>query len=158
MPSRKQRRRRAKERRHEYEYVYVDDEGREVEVEPDELKAEREQKKEPAAKKTPAAAGRKPQGRAPARPVPPPSWKRVAKRAAIIAPFMLIGLTLLARKLSWQARILETVWLLILFVPFAYLIDRMMYRRYLRQTGQEPEQPARPARKPREPKGSGRSG
>jgi hypothetical protein len=159
MPSRKQRRRRAKERRHEYEVVYVDQEGHEVEVDPEELKADREQKKdrEPAAK-TAARNGRKPAAKGNVRVVPAPSWTRVLKRAAIIAPFMLLGLTLLARKLTWQTRILETLWLLILFVPFAYMIDRMMYRRYLRQTGQEPPPSSRPPRKPREPKGSGRSG
>ena len=72
------------------------------------------------------------------RPVPPPSWRRVMKRGLIFAPFMLLAIALLGRGLSWPARILETVWLLVLFVPFSYMIDRMMYRRYLRQIGQEP--------------------
>jgi hypothetical protein len=86
------------------------------------------------------SATRKPaaKGAANVRPVPPPSWKRVAKRGLIFAPFMLLAIALLGRGLSWPARILETVWLLVLFVPFSYMIDRMMYRRYLRQIGQEP--------------------
>ena len=156
MPSRKQRRRREKERRHEYEYVYVDDEGQEVD--PEDVEAEEEEKPaktsrwsltatksateakpQPKAKATPAKKG---SGKTPAkpnvRPVPPPSWQRVLKRGLIFAPFMLLAITLLGRGLSWPARILETVWLLVLFVPFSYLIDRMMYRRYLRQIGQEP--------------------
>jgi hypothetical protein len=150
MPSRKQRRRRQKDRRHEYEYVYVDEEGHELD--PDEVEIEEEK---PAAKGArgngtttrtatkakPKQSARKGAAKQPAkniRPVPPPSWKRVLKRGAIFAPFMLLAITLLGRGLSWPARILETVWLLVLFVPFSYMIDRMMYRRYLRQIGQEP--------------------
>jgi len=49
-----------------------------------------------------------------------------------------------------QAKVIETLWLMLLFIPFSYLIDRMMYRRYLRQTGQEPPKAQRPARKPRD--------
>jgi hypothetical protein len=151
MPSRKQRRRREKDRRHEYEYVYVDEEGQEVD--PSEVDVE-EEKPAPKGRRAGAVAGTtatkaKPKtatkkGSAKAasnpnvRPVPPPSWKRVAKRGLIFAPFMLLAITLLGRGLSWPARILETIWLLALFVPFSYLIDRMMYRRYLRQIGQEP--------------------
>ena len=37
MPTRKQRRKRQKDRRHEYEFVYVDEEGQEVEVDPEEV-------------------------------------------------------------------------------------------------------------------------
>jgi hypothetical protein len=151
MPSRKQRRRREKDRRHEYEYVYVDDEGHELD--PAEVEEELPAKPKPAARATStksqppkAGAGKGPAkaARGNVRPVPPPSWRRVAKRGAIFAPFMLLAITLLGRNLTWPARILETAWLLVLFVPFSYLIDRMMYRRYLRQIGQEP--PARQRR------------
>ena len=156
MPSKKQRRRRQKDRRHEYEYVYVDDEGHELDPsEVDEVEEEKPAKparggaatatkakpKATGAKKTPA------KGKAAAaniRPVPPPSWKRVGKRGLIFAPFMLLAIALLGRGLTWPARILETIWLLVLFVPFSYMIDRMMYRRYLRQIGEEP--PARQRR------------
>ncbi len=51
---------------------------------------------------------------------------------------MLLAISLLGTKLTWATRIAETVWLLLLFIPFSYMIDRMMYRRYLRQIGQEP--------------------
>jgi ferric-dicitrate binding protein FerR (iron transport regulator) len=155
MPSKKQRRRREKDRRHEYEYVYVDEEGHELD--PSEVdEGEEEQPAKPArasatatktkpkaaaAKKGPAAKGK---ASANIRPVPPPSWRRVAKRGLIFAPFMLLAIALLGRGLTWPARILETVWLLVLFVPFSYMIDRMMYRRYLRQIGEEP--PARQRR------------
>src|SRR4051812_24205379 len=125
MPSRKQRRRRAKERRHEYETVYVDDEGREVEVDPAELERRREPRRE-TAQKTVARSGAKPQARGTLRPVPAPSWRRVLRRAGIFAPFMLIAISLLGHKLSWAQRIEETIVLLILFVPFSYMLDRMM--------------------------------
>jgi hypothetical protein len=154
MPSRKQRRRRDKERRHEYEYVYVDDEGHEVDAA--EVETDDEQPAPKPARANGAATKAKPKtapakkgsakaaAKANVRPVSPPSWRRVAKRGAIFAPFMLLAITLLGRGLTWPARILETIWLLVLFVPFSYLIDRMMYRRYLRQIGQEP--PARQRR------------
>jgi hypothetical protein len=154
MPSRKQRRRRQKERRHEYEYVYVDDEGHELD--PEEVEIEEDEKPAKPARASGAATKAKPRSaaakkgtakagaKANIRPVPPPSWRRVAKRGLIFAPFMLLAITLLGRGLSWPARILETVWLLVLFIPFSYMIDRMMYRRYLRQIGQEP--PARQRR------------
>lgn len=140
MPSRKQRRRRAKERRHEYEIVYVDEEGREVEPPPEEVEQRpaRDNGK-PAAKAKPKAGAKKGTKAGGARPVPPPSWQRVAKRAAIFAPFMAVTLYLLGGR-SW-AVLVQTVWLLLLFIPFSYLVDRMMYRRYLRQTGQLKEEP-----------------
>jgi hypothetical protein len=152
MPSRKQRRRREKDRRHEYEYVYVDEEGHELDA--SEVDEGEDEKPTPAKstrggasattakpKATPtnkvsakAAAAAK----ANIRPVAPPSWRRVLKRGLIFAPFMLLAIVLLGRGLSWPARILETLWLLVLFVPFSYMIDRMMYRRYLRQIGEDP--------------------
>ena len=156
MPSKKQRRRREKGRRHEYEYVYVDDEGHELD--PSEVEDVEDEKPAKAARggaatatkaKSKATTAKKTtaKGKAAAaniRPVPPPSWRRVAKRGLIFAPFMLLAIALLGRGLTWPARILETVWLLVLFVPFSYMIDRMMYRRYLRQIGEEP--PARQRR------------
>ena len=146
MPTRKQRRRRAKERRHDYEYVYVDEEGREVEVDPAELEPEtrEDRKKAPQAKASPSRTTAKGSRAASARPVPPPNWRRVLKRGAIFAPFMLLAISLLGSNLSWPQRLFETLWLLLLFIPFSYLIDRMMYRRYLRQTGQPPPRPRQP--------------
>jgi hypothetical protein len=150
MPTRKQRRRRQKDRRHEYEYVYVDDEGREVEVDPaerdDATSDEPRKRPKPEQKASTRRNRAKPKaaGGAAVRAVPPPSWPRVLRRGAIFAPFMLFATYLLGRGLSWESRILQTLWLLILFVPFSYLIDRMMYRRYLRQTGASPPSPRQP--------------
>jgi hypothetical protein len=148
MPSRKQRRRREKERRHEYEVVYVDPEGRELDAE--EAKAEtqaaRESRRRDTVDRGQRTARQPAESPAPSalRPVSPPSWRRVLRRGAIFAPFMFLTLWLLGRgHLSGVAIVLETIWLLVLFVPFSYGIDRMMYRRYLKQGG------APPARQPR---------
>jgi hypothetical protein len=148
MPSRKQRRRRQKERRHEYEYVYVDDEGHELDpVEVEETKTAPRERKQAS---TTRSGRKQPSGRQPAgaaRAVPPPSWRRVARRAAIFAPFMFVAIWLLGHnRLTTASIVLQTVWLMALFVPFSYVIDRMMYRRYVRQTGQPSSPPERQRR------------
>jgi hypothetical protein len=140
MPSRKQRRRRAKDRRHEYEIVYVDEEGREIDPPPEavERKAARDNGKAAAAPKPRAGAKKAKSGTV--RPVPPPSWQRVAKRGAIFAPFMAISIYLIGgSKHGWGPVLYETAWLLLLFIPFSYMVDRTMHRRYLRQIGQLPQ-------------------
>jgi hypothetical protein len=124
MPSRKQRRRRTKLRRHEYEYVYVDDEGREVEVDPAELKPEREEAPRRRAQQTRS-------GRA----IEPPSWRRVLRRGLIFAPLMYLMLLFLEPDLSLLGRLAYTAWLMTIFIPFSYLMDRTVYRRYLKRTG-----------------------
>jgi hypothetical protein len=139
VPSRKQRRRRQKERRHEYEYVYVDEEGREVETPEDE--------QQPSS--APAARGQKGSGRAAARPartarrVEPPSWSRVGKRALFMGPVMFILINLIGHDLSYAARVYQTVFLLVVFLPFSYFMDSIMYRSYLKRTGAAPPPPRR---------------
>ena len=121
MPTRKQRRRRAKDRRHEYEYVYVDEEGHEVEVEPEEEKA-------PARKdKRTAPASRS--GRA----IQPASWQRVGRRALIFAPLMFITIRLLERDEAIVSSIFRTAFLLLIFLPFSYVMDAVLYRSYQRR-------------------------
>jgi hypothetical protein len=122
VPSRKQRRRRQKERRHEYEYVYVDEEGHEVEVEPDEVKAPERKDKRPA----PSRGGRV---------IEPPSWRRVARRAVIFGPLMFITIRLLERGEPFAASLFRTVFLLLIFLPFSYAMDAVMYRTYQRRMG-----------------------
>jgi hypothetical protein len=128
VPSRKQRRRRQKERRHEYEYVYVDERGDEVEVDPAEIE-----------KPAPSPAKPKPKPEAAqfrrGREVPPPSWRRVAKRGLIFAPFMFITLLLLDRGQSYDLLAINTVVLLAFFLPFSYVLDTVMYRVYLKRGG-----------------------
>ena len=143
MPTRKQRRRRQKELRHEYEYVYVDGEGQEVES--DDVDEERAPKRgarkngkgDPARAK--AAASKRP-----IRKIDPPSWTRVLKRGAIFAPLIFIALGLFNHE-TLPARFALTAAYTAFFIPFMYLMDRAMYRSYLRRSG---NLPARAPRKP----------
>ena len=129
MPTRKQRRRRAKDRRHEYEYVYVDETGEEVEVDADELKAERTASRNGRAKPRQVPANSRFQ---------PPSWRRVLKRGLLIAPLMFLTVMFLDRNLQpWQWGIL-TAQLMLIFIPFSYFMDSMMYRRYVKRMGGTP--------------------
>jgi hypothetical protein len=129
MPSRKQRRRRQKERRHDYEYVYVDEEGREVEVDEAALPESKGETKRNGARRT--------DGRA-ARPVQPPSWTRVMKRAAIFFPLFFIAFSVVSSSQPIAARIAIALLYALLFMPFMYLMDRAMYRSYLKRTGKLP--------------------
>ncbi len=57
---------------------------------------------------------------------------------------MFLVFSLIAGDLSLASRLFQTVYLLVMFIPFSYLLDRMMYRRFLRQSGQAPStQPSR---------------
>lgn len=128
MPTRKQRRRRAKERRHDYEYVYVDDEGREVEVEADEVE-EKSRSNGRAPRPRPVTRG--------GRVVEPPSWARIGKRGLLFAPLMFLTITLIDQGTSISVRIVNTLMLLAFFLPFSYLMDRMLYRASVRRAGLE---------------------
>jgi hypothetical protein len=141
MPTRKQRRRRKKELRHEYEYVYVDGEGHEVETDDADEEsapkrgARRNGKADPARAK--AAAGKRQ-----IRKIDPPSWTRVLKRAAIFAPLIFVALGLFNHE-TLPARVALTAAYTAFFIPFMYLMDRAMYRTYLRRTGNLPARASR---------------
>ena len=129
MPSRKQRRRRTKDRRHDYEYVYVDEEGHEVEVDdvpqPSRNGASGPRSAGKAAQPIKVAGGRV---------VKPPSWQRAAKRGLLFAPAMLVILYVLNRGNQPPAAIVfNTLILLAFFIPFGYLMDRVMYRTYVKK-------------------------
>jgi hypothetical protein len=127
MPTKKQRRRRAKDRRHEYEYVYVDEEGREVEAVED----------EPAPTAAKRDGGARSRRTAPTRTIQPPSWRRVGKRALIFAPLMFVTVMLLAPGDTSLAFVFgQTLFLLLIFLPFSYVMDSMTYRIWRRRTGQ----------------------
>ena len=135
MPSRKQRRRREKERRHEYEFVYLDEEGREIEVEPAELEEagpRRNGKREPGREKQKGRSER------PIRKVQPPSWSRVAKRALLFFPLFFIVFSVLSKNQAFATRFAYAAVYTLFLVPFMYLMDRTMYRAYLKRTGQAP--------------------
>ena len=138
MPSKKQRRRQQKARRHEYEYVYVDDDGREVQVDPAELRAEREAKpaRKEAARNAPARSRRT---------VQPPSLRRVLTRGALFAPVMYVVLTLVGAgaKLTVPQRLVQTAVLLAFFLPFSYLMDKIAWRTYQRRLAGSGDAPKR---------------
>jgi hypothetical protein len=117
MATKKQRRRRAKGQRHEWETVYVDADGNEIEA-PDEK----------AAAANGRAATKKPAPTRGGRGIQPPSWRRVLKRGLLFAPAMYILLTLLEPDTTYLERALFTVQLLVIFLPFSYVMDRMTYR------------------------------
>jgi Flp pilus assembly protein TadB len=125
MPTRKQRRRRAKGRRHEYEYVFVDEEGNEVEVDPDDVRAERAVSRNGRVRESSRANVR----------VQAPSWRRVAKRGLIFAPLMFVTVMLIDSSLTLPQVAVQTVFLLAIFLPFSYFMDSFMYRRHRRRTG-----------------------
>ncbi len=141
MPTKKQRRRRQKGRRHDYEFVYVDDEGREVEVDPDEREAA------PPRRNGKRDAKRQPQksrGGRPVRQVQAPSWSKVGKRALIFFPLIFLAFSFVNSKQPVGTRVVVTVLYTAFFLPFMYLMDRAMYRSYLKRTGQ-----SLPERQPR---------
>ena len=138
MPSRKQRRRREKSRRHEYEYVYVDEEGREVEVDPAELKGEKAERARPAARRN----GKGPDtGRRPRRAPQPPSWRRAGKRAAILGVFFVVvfGFVLRSKNSSPEGAVLIGLIYAVAFIPLQYFIDHMVHRVYLRRQAAPPK-------------------
>jgi Flp pilus assembly protein TadB len=123
MPTRKQRRRRQKDRRHEYEFVYVDEQGEEVEVDPEDGES-------PAQRRN---------GRRESR----PQAKKTSKRALIFAPLIFLAFSFINSGQSIGTRLLVTVVYTAFFVPFMYLMDRAMYRSYLKRTGQLPQRQPR---------------
>jgi hypothetical protein len=136
VPTRKQRRRREKGRRHEYEYVYVDDEGREVDPEEIEEVASRN-----GGNKKHAAGARGRGGRRP-RSMEPPTWRRVIKRGLLFAPFMFLLITFLSPDLTTAQTLTQTAFLLMIFMPFSYVMDtityRMIQKRQAKQGGEPP--------------------
>jgi hypothetical protein len=122
VPTRKQRRRRAKERRHDYEYVYVDEEGHEVEVE------------EPEKGVSKSKNGKGPIRTRGGRRIDPPSWNKVGRRALIFAPLMFITIRLLEHGEPLAATVFRTAFLLLVFLPFSYVMDTFLYRSYQRRT------------------------
>ena len=127
MPTKKQRRRQQKSRRHDYEYVYVDEEGHEVEVDETEAKAAKSKNGRPVAR---TRSGRK---------IDPPSWSKVGRRALIFAPLMFFTITFLDRGAGVQVAVFQTLFLMLVFLPFSYVMDSFLYRTYQRRTGQTPK-------------------
>jgi Flp pilus assembly protein TadB len=133
MPTKKQRRRRQKGRRHDYEFVYVDDEGHEVEVDPEEVEQVRSPRNGKRDAKRQPQKGR--DGR-PVRQVAAPSWRKVGKRALLFFPLIFLAFSFVNSGQSLLSRLGVTLVYTAFFLPFMYLMDRAMYRAYLKRTGQ----------------------
>ena len=125
MANQKQRRRRAKEKRHAYDLVEIDSEGNETVLSATELKAEAPAKSAQT-KSQPKGQGRSRGGRGAPQ---PPSWQRVLKRGAIFAPIFFATVWLLAgNRLTLAGAVVQTLFLLAVFVPFSYFMDRLVWR------------------------------
>ena len=123
MANQKQRRRRAKEKRHRYDLVEIDEEGNETVLSASDVKSEAPEKERKPASRA-SKAGRSPRG-APK----PPTWGRVLKRAAIFAPIFLATVLLLGGdRITFPGALLQTSFLLAIFVPFSYFMDRLVWR------------------------------
>ena len=129
MPTKKQRRRQQKSRRHDYEYVYVDDEGKEVAVDPGELRSEKDTRKIETRART-GGGNKRSAGRAGQRSINPPSWQRALKRALIFGPVLVVGMMLLNRNVSPLQWVTSALFLIAFFVPVSYYTDAMAYRMY----------------------------
>ena len=131
--TKKQRRRRSKGLRHEYEYVYIDEEGNEVEVEQP-PPSSKEKDRRPAAStngRRPASAG--------VRPVQPPNWRFMRKQMIIFFVILFAAFSIFSRKSVpiWWSGVLAAGYTAIM-LPMMWMMQRTMYRSYLRRTGQLP--------------------
>jgi hypothetical protein len=130
MATQKQRRKRAKEKRHAYDLVEIDSEGNETVLSATELKLDAPDKS--PAKKGDARNGSKAK---PPRGTPqPPTWGRVLKRGAIFAPIFLATVMLLAgNRLTFAGAVVQTAFLLAIFIPFSYFMDRLVWRSHAKR-------------------------
>ncbi|MCY4086991.1 MAG: hypothetical protein OXG37_08975 [Actinomycetia bacterium] len=119
MATKKQRRRRAKIKRHQWEYVETTEEGEEVV-----LDSPREQRRRDGDDKKDATQMVDRRGR----PIQKPSLQRVLKRGAIFGPLLFILVFITAGELSTTQKILQSVFLVAIFLPFSYFMDVMLYR------------------------------
>jgi len=125
MATQKQRRKRAKEKRHAYDLVEIDSEGNETVLSATERKVDAPPRSQSKKGETRSAAKSK-LGRGSPQ---PPTWGRVLKRGAIFAPIFLATVLLLAgNRLTFAGAVVQTAFLLAIFVPFSYFMDRLVWR------------------------------
>jgi len=131
MATKKQRRRRDKGLRHEYEYVYIDEEGKEVEVEQPPPSAKEKQRRAAVSKN-----GRRPA--AGVRPVQAPNWRFMRKQALIFYFILFAAFSILSKGVTIWVSALIALGYTALMLPLMWMMQRTMYRSYLRRTGQLP--------------------
>ena len=119
MPSKKVRRRRQKLQRHEYEYVVETEEGEEIALE---RPTEREKGSDGKADKVSGPIDRH------GRPVAKPTFQRSLRRTAIFAPLIFIFLYVTSgEELEIFGVVVQTIIILLFFLPFSYFVDRLIY-------------------------------
>jgi hypothetical protein len=129
----KQRKRRAKEKRHQYDLVEIDAEGNETVLSASDTRAEAAPKSSSKSTKSGQRLGRGGRGSA-----QPPSWPRVLKRGALFAPVFLATVLLLGGgRLTFAGAVVQTVFLLAVFVPFSYFMDRLMWRSHQKRVARD---------------------
>ena len=132
MATQKQRKRRAKEKRHDYDLVYIDEEGVERPVEREEgpRKPVGRGSKGTTSKTQKSASATK-AGASRGRGAQPPSWRKVLKRGAIFAPIFFATVLLLGGgKITYAAAFVQSMFLLAVFIPFSYFMDRVVWRQH----------------------------
>jgi hypothetical protein len=131
MATKKQRRRRAKDLRHEYEYVYIDEEGNEIEVEQPPAPRKERERKAVASKNGRPARG--------VRPVKPPNFRYMRKQALVFYVILLAAFLIIPSKgmTIYGAALLAAIYSL-LMMPVMWMMQRTMYRSYLKRTGKLP--------------------
>lgn len=92
--------------------MWVDDQGNEVD--PNET----------------TSAKATPRGKSPRRDPQAPSWQRTFKRGAIFAPIMLATVMLLSSNLTLSQQVTQALFIVSVFIPFSYFLDRVMYRSF----------------------------
>jgi hypothetical protein len=130
MPTKKQRRRRAKELRHEYDFVLLDDDGNEVPIDPEERRAEREQK---AAARPKTGRGARAGTARNLREPPQPTWERAFRRGGLMGGLMLLAFIFVFKNGPIGGRVAIGLVYGMAFVPLTYFVDRTAYRAYLRR-------------------------
>ena len=131
MATKKQRRRRDKELRHEYEYVYIDEEGNEVEVEQPPPSAKEKERRAAVTKN-----GRRPV--AGVRPVQPPNFQFMRKQALIFYFILFAAFSIFSKGAAIWVSALIALAYTALMLPLMWMMQRTMYRSYLRRIGQLP--------------------
>jgi antibiotic biosynthesis monooxygenase (ABM) superfamily enzyme len=129
--TKKQQRRRQKQQRHEYEEVYVDDEGNVLDPEEAEQlvgsTSRRSAKGKPKGQLSPR------ERRAPE----PPSWRKALRRGALFFPLMLVVIFLLSPELTTAQKVINTLVLMLFFIPFSYFMDSIMWRSMQRRLARQ---------------------
>ena len=102
-----------------HEYVWEDDEGNVLE--PDDVPT---RKTGDTARRSAARPGREPQ---------PPSWRKTLRRGAIFVPIMFVTVMFLSSDQTLVQQLVQTAFLVGIFIPFSYFIDGMFFRSYKRR-------------------------